>query len=103
MWWVMNKIVLIFSVLLLSGCERPPRWEMHRECMTSEDKDKAAEMTKVFLASTPKAIGGEDQDWDDAINAAAYRAEGIVCPMVMFEYDNHRRTGRWKNVEQVGK
>lgn len=100
---VVNKIVLIFSVLLLSGCERPPRWEMHRECMTSEDKVKAAEMTKVFLASTPRSIGGEDQDWDDAINAAARRAEDIVCPMVMFEAEQNRRTGRWKNVEQVGK
>lgn len=63
-------------------------------------------MVEKIMAATPRALGGHDQDWDDAITAANKAALFSQCrPSIweraqLSEYQGEF-TGRWKYSEQV--
>ncbi len=100
----MKKLIVLLSLLTLAGCDpNETYWANKTVCLTDAQREKAATLTSTFLAATPKSIGGDDQDWEDAINAAAYRAIDISCPEVSVEYNRntHRETGRIRQLEVV--
>jgi hypothetical protein len=96
-----SKVALWLVIASLAGCAKPieTEWLMRSECMEQRHRDKAAEIAKTFLAATPSTVSGDDQDWEDSINAAAARAQELACPTVLMEYRNGF-TGRWKYVNQ---
>ena len=76
------------AALLLTGCARTETtWvTKYGECLSEAHRDKAAAIAKTFLAATPSTIAGDDQDWEDAVIAAAAQGRYTACPPTLWEY-----------------
>lgn len=96
------------AATLLCGCGRPePIWTERRVPTTDAERQAVAEHVERILASTPKSLGGHDQDWDDAIAEAHRQARASLCRPTLWEWQGDsflgggEYTGRWKYAEEA--
>lgn len=103
----MKTIILLLAALALSGCAKTI-WIERREPTTEAERKAVAEQAALLLASTPRHISGDDQDWDDAIAEAYRQARQTSVRITFWEYQRYafpdaggHYTGRWRYAEEA--
>lgn len=102
-------IVAALAAFSLAGCGRPkPVWRLRQVPTTDTERKAVAEHVEKIMAATPRSLGGNDQDWDDAIAAAQKSALETLCRPSLWELatDSYFAawdyTGRWKYADEAG-
>lgn len=77
-------------------------WHLRYEPTTPEEQKAVAEQVKAIMAGTPMTLSGDDQNWQEAIEAATKSAKESLCKPTLWEsYSFGRWTGKWKHLDAL--
>ncbi len=96
-------IVAIAVIVTLTSCDdsKTQYWAERQVPTTDEERRAVAEQVAKILAATPRTLSGDDQDWDDAIEAATKSARESLCRPTLWEHKGYGLwTGKWKYIEE---
>lgn len=99
----MKRFFIVICSFLLVSCEEQTTWEVRYEPTTEAERQAVAEQVRAIMASTPGTLSGDDQDWDDFIEAATKSAKQTLCRPTIWERRGNRLeswTGYWKYLSE---
>lgn len=84
----MKLVILLVLAAALCGCSDTVIWRERQIPVTAEEREAIATLEKEILANASqlKAVGGDDQDWEDVIIEAHNAATKTACPVRLWEY-----------------